>query len=550
MKRLLRSILPSFALAVVYSLVAIAPAHATSDFSTVSENMVESVSQVPGLITGLSYILGLLFAVTGLLKIKEHVERPGQVQLGEALVRFLVGGALFSLPIIYQAMAVTIGSGNFNGTTFSIIDFTSSVFAAIPGALTSNINGMLSNIITSVEYVPYMLAAVAYLLGLILGISGILKVKEHVENPNQVQIREPIIRFLIGGALFALPSIMSAMQETIAGDPTAAATGSVLTTILSGLSGLLGGADCTASSLLGGIGGGLGGIIGAVGGGGSTVGDAICSTMAATTVLPFFMTSLSYLFGIILAIWGLLKIKDHVISPTQTPLWDGVIRLIAGGAFFSLPFMVSVVQGTIGLVTPLLTTGFNGTATGNGLDAMMTGFMDNIYGPMIFVMNFFGYIAGTALVMIGISRLLKSSQEGPRGPGGLGTLMTFLVGGALISLSPMIASFTTSIFSGAVVTQTGADMSNLMSYGGLTTTETAHITAIISAILKFMIVLGIVSFARGLFIIREVAEGSQQASLMAGMTHLFGGALAVNLGPVLNAIQTTFNIAQYGISFT
>ena len=49
---------------------------------------------------------------------------------------------------------------------------------------------------------------------------------------------------------------------------------------------------------------------------------------------------------------------------------------------------------------------------------------------------------------------------------------------------------------------------------------------------------------------RGVAEGSQQASVMSGVTHLIAGALAVNLGPLLNAVQVTLGITGYGIAFT
>ena len=70
-----------------------------------------------------------------------------------------------------------------------------------------------------------------------------------------------------------------------------------------------------------------------------------------------------------------------------------------------------------------------------------------------------------------------------------------------------------------------------------------------SAILKFLAIVGFVSFVRGIFIVRDVAEGNNQASIMAGMTHIIGGALAVNLGPLLTAVQTTLGITQYGITF-
>ena len=37
--------------------------------------------------------------------------------------------------------------------------------------------------------------------------------------------------------------------------------------------------------------------------------------------------------------------------------------------------------------------------------------------------------------------------------------------------------------------------------------------------------------------------------MMSAITHLVGGALAVNLGPLLNAVQTTLGITDYGITF-
>ena len=64
-----------------------------------------------------------------------------------------------------------------------------------------------------------------------------------------------------------------------------------------------------------------------------------------------------------------------------------------------------------------------------------------------------------------------------------------------------------------------------------------------------MTIVGLISFVRGIFIIRSVAEGSGQASIMAGVTHLVGGALAVNLGPLLAAVQWTLGITDYGIRF-
>jgi hypothetical protein len=148
--------------------------------------------------------------------------------------------------------------------------------------------------------------------------------------------------------------------------------------------------------------------------------------------------------------------------------------------------------------------------------------------------------------MIGISRLIKSSQEGARGPGGLGTLMTFIAGGALISYNEFLRAFTTSFFTNP----TTLAYAELAYTTGMAQAELDHAHTVISAIIKFMIVIGLISFVRGIFIVRSVAEGNSQASLMAGVTHMVGGALAVNLGPLMNAVQETLGITTYGITFT
>ncbi len=79
-------------------------------FSTIAQNMTESIEELPGLLTGLSYMMGLLMGVLGVLKVKDHVENPTQTPLKDGAIRMASGGALFSLPIVYEAMLNTIGT--------------------------------------------------------------------------------------------------------------------------------------------------------------------------------------------------------------------------------------------------------------------------------------------------------------------------------------------------------------------------------------------------------------------------------------------------------
>ena len=80
-----------------------------NDFKTIITNMETSISTIPGLISGVSYMMGILLGVLGILKIKDHVENPGQTPLQQGAIRLAAGGGLFALPIVYEAMRNTVG---------------------------------------------------------------------------------------------------------------------------------------------------------------------------------------------------------------------------------------------------------------------------------------------------------------------------------------------------------------------------------------------------------------------------------------------------------
>jgi hypothetical protein len=273
---------------------------------------------------------------------------------------------------------------------------------------------------------------------------------------------------------------------------------------------------------------------------------------------------MAYLAGLVLGVWGVLKLRDHVLNPSQTRLWEGISRLAAGGLFFALPIAIEVARNTIipgsltGISTVAASTGFNTTAVMGpdrcaqtaaagmgGLDSIFGCFMGDLMHPLHAILNFFAFCAGMIFVMIGISRLIKSAQDGARGPGGLGTIMTFAIGGGLMSFNSLMSAASSTFF-GVPVTATNATLSYTVGMAGAEV-DAAH--TVVSSIIQFMIIVGLFSFVRGLFIVRSVSEGNQQASIMAGMTHLIGGAAAVNLGPLINAVQQTLGIGGLGVVF-
>ena len=96
----------------------------------------------------------------------------------------------------------------------------------------NNFSSIASNINTSISSLPALISAVAYLFGVLLCVLGIMKIKDHVENPAQTPLKEGCIRLIAGGALFALPILTEAMLESLdAGAQGTAAGTSTLTSV-------------------------------------------------------------------------------------------------------------------------------------------------------------------------------------------------------------------------------------------------------------------------------------------------------------------------------
>lgn len=522
------------------------PVFAGASVDTVAANITESSSRIPGLITGLSYLFALLLGVTGVLKLRDHVENPTQTPLRVPIIRFFAGGALLALPMVFEAARNSIGTDGVFGLNAAMYGLTNNSTAIVAGAAPGGggVNIVLQNFVASIDSVPGIVTGLAYLLGVLACVIGILKVRDHVENQEQTPLREGVIRLLLGGALFAIPTIYQAVENTITGGGAgiAATINTILPTAANYLQSTQ--ADNTVQDCAT--------ILGATPGG---VGATICNFVGTTGATPAFLVSLSYLFGIVIGVWALLKIRDHVLNPQQVSIWEGVSRLIVAGAFFSMPYLAGVFQNALtggnAFFAGDQNTQFNSVAACAGagplaLDEVVVCFMRDIMAPAHVLLSHFAFVAGLVFIMIGISRIMKSAQEGARGPGGMGTIMTFVTAGVLISYNVIIDFFTTTIS----VAGTNTTNAALAYTTGMTPAEVQHVNNIVAAILQFMIIVGLISFIRGWFIIRDVAEGNQQASLMAGATHIIGGALAINMGPLLSAVQQTLNITAVGLTIS
>lgn len=85
----------------------------------------------------------------------------------------------------------------------------------------TNFTDVTTNITDSASTLPNLISTVSYIGGIGLGVAGIFKLKQHVEQPAQHPMKDGLVRLGAGGGLLVLPYITDVMMGTISGSGTA-----------------------------------------------------------------------------------------------------------------------------------------------------------------------------------------------------------------------------------------------------------------------------------------------------------------------------------------
>lgn len=373
-------------------------------------------------------------------------------------------------------------------------------------------DNVITNIRNSASGFPDIYKVFCYLFGLMFAISAILKFKQHVDSPNSESLRAPIVRLIIGGALFSFPVVMTAMIQTIG--ETGPSTGAPDTL-----------QDGSAAI-------GLGGLI-----------DNF--TMSFQSPQRLF-SLIAYLFGVGFGLWAATEFVKTADSPGNNPIRKPIMITLTASCLLAAPAIVRALQGT--LAVSIAAFGYDGKGLGQvnagmALDQILARVVTNLHGPLLDLLSHVSIIAGLAFMFVGIFRLTKGAQDGPQAPWGRGTIGTFLLASALLSLPSMMGASQTSLF-GKHIVSTYAVLADSSSMDAMIA---ARANQAIQAVFMFVQIVGWFSFVRGLFILRSNAEGNGQASMSAGFTHIIGGAIAVNLTALVNAVQQTLGLI--GLTF-
>ena len=74
----------------------------------VSENMTNSMQALAKLISAVSYVLGIGFAVGAVFKFKAHKDNPTQIPVGTPIALFFISAVLIFLPSIFDVAGNTL----------------------------------------------------------------------------------------------------------------------------------------------------------------------------------------------------------------------------------------------------------------------------------------------------------------------------------------------------------------------------------------------------------------------------------------------------------
>lgn len=282
----------------------------------------------------------------------------------------------------------------------------------------------------------------------------------------------------------------------------------------------------------------------------NTLGGMICNLANEFYYIPSLLDIISYILGLGFMVYGITRAVKHVDSPSQVPISDPIKMIMAAAFFLTAPTFMWYVIRSFGIdeaYSVTKETGFfdpvDPEATGT-IDSMLGSFAANVYDPMLFMFSVFTYIAGVMVLLTAIHRITKGFDQGPKGPLGLGTMMHFVTASALIAAPQMLGVLSESIFGTASI-KTFVGLGSM----GMDQDITLRAQSIITSIELFLIIIGIISFIRGWFLLKSAADGSGQASMLQAFTHIIAGVVAVNIGPFMNAVQKTFNITSYDVIF-
>ena len=286
-----------------------------------------------------------------------------------------------------------------------------------------------------------------------------------------------------------------------------------------------------------------------------TLGDIICNLTGQASVFSYILNAVSYVIGCFLGARGLYMLRDHFFNPNQSKIPASVAHLVVSGFFMSLPSFAGVIQNT--LFSGISGSGnvgcYPGTVSGGSasdptdLSTMFQNFADNIYEPMLYLLAVLGWAIGLYLIAKGLMKCARIGTD-PKAAASHGIIINFVVGAVLISMSEMLPTVIASVF-GVGDADSASSFASLINWSTVTNdTDTTAANKTVQSCLMFVQVIGAIAFLRGWLMLKTAVEGSggPNQTVPQGLTHIIGGAMAINIGTMVQIIDHTIGTGLTG----
>jgi len=167
-------------------------------------------------------------------------------------------------------------------------------------------------------------------------------------------------------------------------------------------------------------------------------------------------------------------------------------------------------------------------------------------GPAYQLMYVFCLVGGLTMVLRALIKFPRAAAAGPMGMHNpyAAPMASLVLGIVLISMGSTMNTFTNTLFEGDASRMRYSDGN--VTYANVQITDIGpYVNTIVDAVLNILAFLGWLWTIKGLFVLKAAAEGTGQAGVGTGITHIVGGVLAVNMGPFLVAIESTLDIGEF-----
>ncbi|SRR5579883_683427 len=94
-------------------------AFALSGVGSVAAQVTTNIANIAKLVTAASYVAGMAFAVTGIVKFKQHKDQPTQYPISTPIAFVFIGAALIFIPSIFSVSGYTLFSGSGQASSVS-----------------------------------------------------------------------------------------------------------------------------------------------------------------------------------------------------------------------------------------------------------------------------------------------------------------------------------------------------------------------------------------------------------------------------------------------